>query len=194
MQEYARICQNMPDISRIFQNILRSLLEWWPEPQKTEGLPAHKRSHLGLFLRGQARRRRKATAKAKAKGKTKGKAKGKAKKANADATGNPDGKKKKKNKKKGKKLKKAKGPKVIPNVETNFKKVGCGPLLIQQEMNRAKHLDQTKFASNLVFTENGDLCRLTIGSCNQRPWKDFLEAAPGYFKCVFLGCGENLIL
>jgi hypothetical protein len=91
-------------------------------------------------------------------------------------------------------LKKAKGAKVIPNVETNFKKVGCGPLLIQQELERAKHLDQTKFATNLAFTENGDLCRLTIESCNQRPWKDFLEAAPGYFKCVSLGCGETLIL
>jgi hypothetical protein len=184
----------MPDLSRIFQNILRSLLEWWPEPQKAEGLPSHKRSHLGLFLRGQAKRRRKATAKAKAKGKTKGKAKGKGKKAKADATGNPDGKKKKNQKKKGNKLKKAKGAKVIPNVETNFKKVGCGPLLIQQELERAKHLDQTKFATNLAFTENGDLCRLTIESCNQRPWKDFLEAAPGYFKCVSLGCGETLIL
>ena len=191
MQKYARYIQNIPEYSRIFSGHCSN---------GGLNLKRQKACHLtnGVILVFFFGVRRKDDARPlprqRPRGKQKGKQKGKGRRPKQMRQGILMERKRKIKKKKGNKLKKAKGAKVIPNVETNFKKVGCGPLLIQQELERAKHLDQTKFATNLAFTENGDLCRLTIESCNQRPWKDFLEAAPGYFKCVSLGCGETLIL
>lgn len=113
--------------------LLRSLGEWWPEPEKSADLPAPKRRHLGLFVRGMVKKRR--TNKAQPKAKAKSKAKAAPKK---QATKN------KKQHKKFAKLKKAKRE-PIPNVESNFKKNGVGARLVKQEMERAKHLDKSKF-------------------------------------------------
>ena len=158
----------------------RSVAEWWPEPENNTSDSSHgSKKHIGLFLRGQRRKARTRKPKAKAKSKAAAKA--------SSTKSTKKGKKKGKKKKKKTKLKKSKPVEDIENIEANFKRTGVGPALVSQEMERAKHMDKLKFPGNLLFSEKEDACRMTVGSCTNRPWADFLEAAQGYFKCKFLG-------
>ena len=161
----------------------RSVSEWWPEPELFPDGGARK--HIGLFVRGQRKPR---TRKAKGKAQRKDAAKPSSSTKKVKKKGKSKGQNKAKNKAKTKKIKlqESKSQEPIENVEANFKRTGVGPVLVCQEMERAKHVDKLKFPGNLLFSEKEDTCRMTVGGCANRPWADFLEAAPGYFRCKFL--------
>eukprot|EP00435_Cladocopium_sp_Y103_P061032 s1370_g22.t1 len=154
-----------------------SVKDWRPEPDNSPDEPHRGKKHAGLFLRGQRRKAR--TRKPRAKAKSKAAAKpSKTKKVN---------KVKKVHKKTSKKskLKKSKPMEPVENVESNYKRTGVGPILVMQQMEKAKHADKIKFPGNLLFTEKDDTCRMTVGTCGGRPWADFVNSAPGYFRCVY---------
>ena len=119
---------------------------------------------MGLFLRGQIRRRR-AVGKASAKAK----AKAKAVKAASANTG--------KKKVRGKKLKKAKAEVEIESDPKNFRRNGVGVQLVEQQMQKAKHLDDVKFKNNTIFSESSEECRLKITICQGKKWVDVCKAA-----------------
>lgn len=142
----------------------KSVQDWWPQPEKdSQGLMNVR--HVGLFVRGQARRRRvQRVLRAGAKAKAKAKAKAAAKKTSTKKT-----------------LKKSKTKKAIPDVVKNFRRNGIGVTLVQQKMEKARILDETKFVENKVFTEDTHQCRLKLPKCNGKLWADVLAKAHPFF-------------
>lgn len=152
-----------------------------PEPSAKQ--PAKARRYKMLFVRGNGQRRRKlvlnkVTASAKASAKGPGKTKGTSQKTKKTAF---------------KQAKKA--PAHVPEVVANYKKQpgGLGSLLIEQQMRKAKHLDDTKFASNLLFDADSECCRLQIEKCKDVPWSVVLGKAHDYFRTVFLACSKRML-
>ena len=97
-------------------------------------------------------------------------------------------KKQKKNQKKEQKrklLKKQKAQKIVEESAKNYRRQGVGVLLVQQQMDRARRLDNAKFPGNLIFSNDNDLCRLKIENCKEVPWSKVREAAHPYLKVVF---------
>lgn len=146
----------------------KSVQDWWPQPEKdSQGLMNVR--HVGLFVRGQARRRRvQRVLRAGAKAKAKAKAKAAAKKTSTKKT-----------------LKKSKTKKAIPDVVKNFRRNGIGVTLVQQKMEKARILDETKFVENKVFTEDTHQCRLKLPKCNGKLWADVLAKAHPFFVASF---------
>ena len=100
-------------------------------------------------------------------------------------------KKQKKHQKKEQKrklLKKQKAQKIVEESAKNYRRQGVGVLLVQQQMDRARRLDNAKFPGNLIFSSDNDLCRLKIENCKEVPWSKVREAAHPYLKVVFLDC------
>ena len=146
-------------------------------PSQDTDAPAQKPRQVGLFLRGQRRRRRAGKASAKAKAKAK---------AKATESAN------KKKSKKGKKLKKAKEQVEIDNDPKNYRRNGVGVQLVEQQMQKAKHLDDVKFKTNTIFSESSEECRLKVTVCQGKKWVDVCKAAHPYFKALCL-CQEMLV-
>lgn len=149
---------------------LQGVQDWWPHLEEKLTKPDQKvqRSHLGLFVLRQGRKR-KAAAKAKVqKGKAKAKAKSSSKKKII--------------------LKKKKNKDVQTVLETveNFKRSGVGILLVKQMMHKCRSLDCMKFSNNPLFSDN-DLCRMKLGKCHNMPWKDMVDNARSFFKALSLG-------
>eukprot|EP00438_Fugacium_kawagutii_P016170 Skav224604 [mRNA] locus=scaffold2684:382216:385435:- [translate_table: standard] len=154
-----------------------SVQEWWPDmedsPAPASGQPAKAQRYKHLFVRGHGQKRRKlALNKVAAKAKAKAASKEKSKKKTTKST-----------------LKKAKkAPEHVPEVLANYKKQpgSAGSALIVQQMNKAKKLDDAKFATNLLFNADTGCCRLTFEDCKGVQWSVVLEAAHDYFRTVFL--------
>lgn len=146
--------------------------DWWPKLDEGDtAKPTAAKRYAGLFVRGQQKRRRKNALLA---AKVKAAAKAKAKKEKA------------KNKKKTVTLKKTKVPEHIPEVLGNYRRQGAGIALVRQQMAKAKQLDDTKFAPNLLFSMEGNLCRMTVDKCKDVPWDAVLAAGHDYFKATYL--------
>eukprot|EP00435_Cladocopium_sp_Y103_P025573 s3146_g6.t1 len=143
--------------------------EWWPLPSQDSNSSVPKPRQVGLFLRGQIRRRAAGRASAKAKAKSKSKEKAG---------------KEKKTKTKGKKLKTAKPEIEIEREAKNFRRNGVGVQLVEQLMRKAKHLDDVKFKSNTIFSESSQECRLKLPICQEKKWEDVCKAAHPYFKAM----------
>jgi ATP-dependent 26S proteasome regulatory subunit len=142
---------------------------------------AKKPHHQGLFLRGQIRKRRAARAKAKAK-------QAQNKKEKLKQSKQSKSKKKNKKKEQKKKLHKQKTQQTVEESVKNYRRQGIGVLLVQQQMDRARRLDNAKFPGNLIFSNENDICRLKIENCKDVSWSKVREAAHPYLKVTFLGC------
>ena len=143
----------------------KSMHDWWPKPEN-EGSGNLNVRHIGLFVRGQARKRRmnkRVLAGAKAKAKAKAKAPSKIKK-----------------------LKKSKTKKAVADVVKNFRRNGVGIALVQQKMERARILDESKFPENPIFTQDTHQCRLKLPKCQGTQWADILEKAHPFFVASLL--------
>lgn len=144
---------------------------WWPDLPADENKVPEKKHLQGLFVRGQARRRRKGLAKAKAKCKAAAKSKAAGVKKTKGKT----------------RLKKAKPSVPVPAIAGNFLRHGVGIRLVKEQMEKAKALDQSKFPHNLVFHVDHDTCRMKFPECHGRRWSDIQGAAHKFFKFEFLG-------
>lgn len=152
--------------------------DWWPEPSPDDAeAPSRRTRHVGLFVRGQARKKRmqRVTAKAKAA----------AAKPGAKSVSKTT-KEQKETKKSAKKLKKAAPVVTVPPTTENYRRNGLGVELVKQQMEQLKHLDDLRNSSNLLFHEESELCRLTLPKCHGMPWKKILENAHPFFKSLLL--------
>lgn len=163
----------------------RSVHDWWPDDddQGDDGnKKKQKQACAGLFLPGQGRRKKRVP-------KAKGKAAKAAKEKEKTRTSKKGKKAKKAAKAKGKnRLKKAKAVLHVHDVLTNYRRQGVGVVLIGQQMEKAKYMDDTKFSHNLLFTVEDGTCRMKVASCNGVSWETILANAHPYLKAQLLGC------
>eukprot|EP00438_Fugacium_kawagutii_P032581 Skav235943 [mRNA] locus=scaffold4666:46920:49854:- [translate_table: standard] len=173
---------NAPTEEETFDSLWRLVMsahEWWPDDGgEGEATPASgKAIHRGLFLRGQARKRR--TARAKAKAEQAGKKKQQIKEQKAS---------KKKVAKSKIKLKKAKQITPVEEKLSNYRRQGIGVVLVQQQCHKVRQVDQAKFPGNLLFrADEGQLCRMNVTQCKGIGWPRFLKEVHPFFKAEWLG-------